>query len=223
MTGTCAITYLFDPLCGWCYGAGPALGRLAEAGPDAGFEVEIVPTGLFAGAGGRPMDDGFAAYAWANDQRIAALTGQPFSAAYRDTVLADRTRRFDSGPATLALTAVHLSAPDKERAALAAIQHARYAAGRDITDTRVLATILDAAGLPDAAARLRAGDAELPATAARRVEAGRALMRALGAQGVPSLVMTMDGTPRLLPGGMLFGRIEELIDTLTAAKAARAG
>jgi len=50
------LTYLFDPLRGWCYGA-------------------------------RPMDANFAAYAWANDQRIAQMTGLPFSPAYRDGVL----------------------------------------------------------------------------------------------------------------------------------------
>jgi protein-disulfide isomerase-like protein with CxxC motif len=24
------ITYLFDPLCGWCYGAAPMIGKLSE-------------------------------------------------------------------------------------------------------------------------------------------------------------------------------------------------
>ena len=50
------------------------------------------------------------------------LTGQPFSEAYRRDVLGDRTRLFDSGPATLALTAVALTAPDREFEALKAIQ-----------------------------------------------------------------------------------------------------
>jgi putative protein-disulfide isomerase len=103
MSATTHITDLFDPLCGWCYGASAALENLA-ARPD--FTIALAPTGLFSGAGGRPMDDGFAAYAWANDQRISRLTGQPFGEDYRRNVLGDRTRLFDSGPATLALTAV---------------------------------------------------------------------------------------------------------------------
>src|SRR5690242_9054966 len=44
------ITYLFDPLCGWCYGACPVLDRLALLG-DA--TLELMPTGLFAGEGAR--------------------------------------------------------------------------------------------------------------------------------------------------------------------------
>lgn len=96
------VIYLFDPLCGWCYAAAPALKYLQGV---EGIHVALAPTGLFAGAGARPMDAQFAAYAWANDQRIQQLTGQLFTQAYRDHILGAANRRFDSGPATLALTA----------------------------------------------------------------------------------------------------------------------
>lgn len=68
------VTYLFDPLCGWCYAAASAL-KFLQA--QEGVEVVLAPSGLFAGAGARPMDAQFAAYAWSNDQRIQQLTGQP--------------------------------------------------------------------------------------------------------------------------------------------------
>ncbi|TGU69964.1 DsbA family protein, partial [Mesorhizobium sp. M1C.F.Ca.ET.144.01.1.1] len=55
------VTYLFDPLCGWCYGATPMLDRLAASG----VALELLPTGLFSASGARPMDAGFAAQAWA--------------------------------------------------------------------------------------------------------------------------------------------------------------
>ena len=89
MTAAIQIAYLFDPLCGWGYAAFPMLAELVARSE---FDVALVPTGLFVGAGGRPMDDGFAAYAWSNDQRISRLTGQVFSEAYRHNVLANRTR-----------------------------------------------------------------------------------------------------------------------------------
>ena len=75
MSSPIHVSYLFDPLCGWCYGASPMVEKLA-AEPD--FTVTLVPTGLFSGAGARPMDAAFAAYAWENDQRIERLTGQPW-------------------------------------------------------------------------------------------------------------------------------------------------
>src|SRR5262245_61600521 len=117
------LTYLFDPLCGWCYGASPALRQLA-AREDC--VVELAPSGLFCGENARPMNEEFADYAWANDQRIARLTGQQFTPDYRRKVLGDHTSFLDSGPATLALTAVAQIAPPRELDVLRAIQEARY-------------------------------------------------------------------------------------------------
>lgn len=106
------VTYLFDPLCGWCYGASLALEKLA--GLDD-LTIELAPTGLFAGEGARPMDERFAAYAWQNDQRIGRLTGQVFSQLYRDRVLGNIGSMFDSAPTTLGIVAVGLSKPRRSR------------------------------------------------------------------------------------------------------------
>ncbi len=173
--------YLFDPLCGWCYGATPAIS-------EPGVTVELRPTGLFSGAGARAMDDGFAAFAWTNDQRIEQLTGQRFTERYRQQVLGDRQRPFDSGPAMLALTAVSLTDPARELETLKAIQHARYVDGKDVTSLTTLAGLLDGLGLSQAAVRLAQPDIHLLATDQARVDRGRALMREFGARGVPTLI-----------------------------------
>lgn len=211
MTAATHITYLFDPLCGWCYGASAALEKLV-ARPD--FVIELAPTGLFAGAGARPMDDGFATYAWTNDQRISRLSGQPFSEAYRHDVLGDRTRLFDSGPATLALTAVAGTAPGREFEALKVIQRARYVDGRDITDISVLSDILRALGLPKAAERLTMSDDDLIAAYRQRIEAARAEMRHFGADGVPALIEGAGASRRLVPGNALYGSHDALVGRL---------
>jgi putative protein-disulfide isomerase len=198
-----ALTYVFDPLCGWCYGAGPALQALI----DAGHAVTLMPSGLFV-APGRTMDPGFAAYAWTADQRIAALTGQQFSEAYRADVLGRADVPFNSGPATLALTAVWLEDSTREAEALAAIQRARYVDGLDICDPAVLGAILDRLGLRVAAARARAPDSALAAATGRRIASAQALMALHGLNGVPALLA---GTERALPNGVLFGPREPLL------------
>jgi putative protein-disulfide isomerase len=188
------LTYLFDPLCGWCYGAAPALRDLIASGE----AVTLAPTGLFI-APGRTMEPGFAAYAWTADQRVAKLTGQPYSETYRTNVLGRANAPFDSGPATLALTAVWRTDPAREAAALAAIQHARWVEGRDICDPATIAAIL---GLPAAAP-----DDALIAATDRRVAAAQALMARHGLNGVPALLV---GVERALPNGLLFGPREAL-------------
>lgn len=208
------ITYLFDPLCGWCYGASAKLEQLA-ARPD--MKLQLFPTGLFSEAGGRPMDAGFAAFAWANDQRIGKLSGEPFSEAYHSKVLGDRNGSINSGPATLALTAVSLTAPDREFEALKAIQKARYVEGRDITDIAVLGDILRGLGLAAAAESLAASDAELLSANQKRIAGANADMRKFAANGVPNLIVGVGEKRRLVAGGALFESLETLVKELKAA------
>lgn len=182
---TTTLHYIHDPLCGWCYGAIPALSALSDV---PAVHIELLPTGLFAGEGARPMNSEFAAYAWSNDQRIARLTGQRFTELYREQVLGDRQRPFDSGPATLALTAVSLTAPGRELEALKAIQSARYVDGKDTTSLKTLAGILRELGLGQAAAMVAQPDEDLLAANQARINRAQALMREFGARGVPTLV-----------------------------------
>lgn len=189
---TKTLYYLFDPLCGWCYGAMPALSALSEV---PAVNIELLPTGLFSGEGARPMSTDFAAYAWSNDQRIERLTGQRFTEQYRERVLGDRQRLFDSGPATVALTAVFLTAPARVLEALKAIQAARYVDGQDTTSLETLAGVLRGLGLAQAAALVAQPDEDLLSANQGRMDRGQALMREFGARGVPTLVAE-SGTKR---------------------------
>jgi putative protein-disulfide isomerase len=208
------ITYLFDPLCGWCYGASGAIEQLSRVD---GATVHLSPTGLFAGEGARSMDQSFAAYAWQNDQRIARLTGQVFSETYSQQVLGATGATVDSAPATLPIVAVGLQAPAQEMAALKALQHARYVDGRNNGDMGVVIGILADARFTDAADRLRAPDPELMAGYRARIDSSRADMALFGANGVPALVVGEGDSRRLLPTGALFGGPEMLIAQLKAA------
>jgi putative protein-disulfide isomerase len=206
--------YLYDPLCGWCYGAMPAMNTLLGV---PGLRIELLPTGLFSGAGARPMDDEFAAFAWANDQTIEHSTGQPFSAAYRQCVLADRQTRFDSGPATLTLTAVASTAPTREYEVLKAIQHARYIDGRDITSPTVLAELLQALNLDEAAGLIKRPSADLLDINHARIIHARAWMNEFGARGVPTLIIQAGSKRSMLRSNTLFSDPSALLRQIEAA------
>jgi putative protein-disulfide isomerase len=204
------VTYLFDPLCGWCYGASPAIQQL---GQQANIQLELAPSGLFAG-GGRTLDAAFADFAWSNDQRIAKLTGQRFTEDYRQKVLGRLGSRFDSAATTLALTAVSLSEPQRELEALKALQEARYVLGLDTCDVSVVEKLLRDLDLAVAADCLVAGDAELLAANAARIQKARGLMQTFGAQGVPALVVTDGRGSRMLSGNALYGNFEHLLSQM---------
>lgn len=212
------ITYLFDPLCGWCYGAFPKLAVLART---PNVDLKLAPTGLFSGPGARPMDADFAAYAWANDQRISALTGQKFSQTYREKVLGAHGSLFDSGPATLALTAVAIVAPERELQSLQAIQVSRYVDGWDVTSLAVLAGIVAGLGLRDVSARIASPDTELREMTNARVAVAHRDMRTFGARGVPAL-LTGSGPGsgpgrRRLDSASLFDRTADVVAQIATA------
>lgn len=206
------LVYLYDPLCGWCYGAGGPLPQVLES---TGIALRLIPTGLFSGSGARAMDDDFAAYAWSNDQRIERLTGQVFSERYRDQILADRLQGFDSAPSTLALSAVSLTSPEHEFEALKAIQAARYVDGLDVTRLETLTAVLEDLGLDAAAQRLTCPDSGLLQANDDRVGQGRALLRRVGGRGVPTFVLQQaDSVMQLLPASAIFSDPQAFIREL---------
>ncbi len=206
------VTYLFDPFCGWCYGASPAIQKL---GQQPGIQLALAPTGLFAGRGGRTMDAAFADFAWSNDLRIQKLTGQRFTDLYRTQVLGKTGSRFDSATATAALTAVALTSPLHELETLKVLQEARYVHGLDTTALPVVEKLLRDMALGSAADRLLSTDTELLAASAERVRKAQGLMQTLAVPGVPALVVNNEKGSRLLGGEVVYGGFESLLNAIS--------
>ncbi len=199
------LTYIHDPLCGWCYAAAPLVAAIADD-PIAGLDLVLVHRALFTGAHAMPHTPEFARYAWSNDQRIAHLTGQPFSDAYRDGVLGNRHQSIDSWNTALAKQAVDAMAPGRAPAYLKLMQHARFVDGADLTDRAVLAGLGAALDLDVATL---AGTIAAPATAesaaAERDQATEILAR-MGHNGVPLLVLDAGNGPRAVDHGRFLGQ-----------------
>lgn len=204
---TTTFTYLYDPLCGWCYGAAPVVQQL---GQHPGVQLSLLPTGLFAGSG-RNMDAAFAAYAWSNDQRIQTLTGQRFTDAYRQQVLGRMGSAFDSTAVGMALTAVALTHAPAQLEALKCLQEARYVHGQDTCAPAVVADVLRGMGQGAAADLLLANDATLRQAYDGHVQEARQWMHSLGVQGVPAMVVSDAHGARLLPSQLLYGKLEPLL------------
>lgn len=213
------IRYVFDPLCGWCYAASAAIAGLAEQHGDA---FEMLPWGLFADDEPTRLSPTLAHHFWSNDERIARLTGLPFSQAYRDDVLGAHGSAVDSLPATRALTLVRETAPARELAYLQQLQRARYVDGRDVTDTGVLADLADSLDIdaPEFATRV-AHDRTLDDTTWARIGEARSLMTRLAGNGVPALVISISGDEHVVHGASLYRGAEILlsaVDSLVSNK-----
>lgn len=203
----------FDPLCGWCYGALSALTGLGAAD----IKVRLPPYGIFSGPGARVMDDDFANLAWNNDQRICRLSGQRFTEAYRQSVLADCQHRFNSEPASLALTAAAMTSPAHEMAMLKAIQHARFVDGRNVTDWPTLLAIAMETGLQEAADSLAQPSQALLDAHRLRVDEARAMMSEFHAQGVPTSIGVSPTRRWQLHGNSIYAEPNALLRQLQEA------
>lgn len=201
------LRYIFDPLCGWCYASAPALAYLAQTYPQ---QLELLPSGLFAGEGARPMSAQFAAYAWSNDQRIASLTGQCFSDEYHQLLNAGGT--FDSHAMNCALTAYQSIAPLAEAGLLHELQTARYVRGLDTSRSDVVAEISNQYAnekkleihFPTHGDPFAAGS-ELSNITEERTDRVKQLMHSIGVSGVPLLLVTVAGKTSAISGADLYG------------------
>jgi putative protein-disulfide isomerase len=191
-------TFIFDPLCGWCYGASPVLDRMGER-----LGIELLPVGLPEEA--RPIEPEFAELIWGTDQLVAKHTGQPFTRAYQ-ALLNGGTAQLDAWPGTLAVIAVARTRPDMQVAALNALQIARFVNGRDTGNMAVVETILREIGLCNAAGLLATANPVLVAAAEAAVLRGRGLLAEYGADGGPAVLFTGPEGTRLLDAKVLIAR-----------------
>ena len=76
--------YVYDPLCGWCYGAAPLL-EAAAGIPD--LQIALHAGGLWLGSRRQQMGQALRDHVRPHDERIQALTGQPFGERYFNELL----------------------------------------------------------------------------------------------------------------------------------------
>ncbi|MYN45313.1 DsbA family protein [Pseudoduganella sp. FT93W] len=216
---TSKLHYIYDPLCGWCYGAA----ELVKAARDV-LPVQAHGGGMMTGARRQPVSAQLRDYVMPHDHRIAQLTGQPFGTAYFEGLLRDNTAVFDSAPPTAAILATETLA-QRGLDMLALLQTAHYVEGQRIADHAVLLKLAGTLGLDTAAFAQALEQAEGAALDAHIADTRR-LMASLGAQGFPSFALEHKGQFTVLDVSRFLGEPQKLrswlISQLPAPEAASA-
>ncbi|MFF7057648.1 DsbA family protein [Achromobacter spanius] len=203
-TPTPTLHYIFDPLCGWCYGAAPLVDAARGV---AGLRVTPHGGGMMTGSNRQPVTDALRRYVMAHDERIASMTGQVFGKGYFDGLLRDTGAVFDSEPPTTAILAAEQVA-GRGLDLLKRLQRAHYEEGRRIADPAVLKELAREIGL-EGAAFDAAYDAAQGADTAAHIAASRRLLAQVGGSGFPTLVLEQHGAYTLLEPGRYLGRPEQ--------------
>lgn len=177
---TATLHYLYDPLCGWCYGAEPLVhaARSVEG-------LEIAPHGGGLWPQPTQLPEETRRYIRQADARIASMSGQPFGAAYLEGSLLDPKLTLDSRPTTAAVLAAESLDPAEALDMLKGIQHAHYEHGRRVVERDVLCDIAVEIGLERGAFEraLAAVDADA------HIATTRQLMARIGAGGFPTFAL----------------------------------
>ena len=198
---TATLHYIYDPLCGWCYGAKP----LVQAA-QAVLPVIAHGGGMMTGANRQTVSPQLRDYVMPHDRRIAEYTGQPFGEAYFEGLLRDHSAVFDSAPPIAAvLAAEHLAGRGLEL--LGRLQCAHYVEGRRIADEAVLLELAVSIGLEAESFKREFKDA-LANETQDHIKKSRALLAQVGGQGFPTLALEQDGQYTLVDIGPWLGKPE---------------
>lgn len=193
--------YIYDPLCGWCYGAAPLV---QAARGISGLTIEAHGGGMMTGGNRQPVTEALRRYVMPHDERIASLTGQVFGPDYFDGLLRDSGAVFDSAPPTTAILAAQALA-GRGLDLLHRLQQAHYIEGRRIADPAELRRLAVEIGLDEAAFQAAYAATEGAATE-RHIAQSREWLARVRGSGFPTLALERGGVFELLEPARFLGR-----------------
>ncbi|MFQ1965687.1 DsbA family protein [Aeromonas veronii] len=201
--------YVYDPLCGWCYGAAPLLQAAATI---TGLKIELHAGGLWMGSRRQPMGEALRDYVRPHDQRIEALTGQHFGERYFNELLLREGCLLDSELPIRAVLAVTTLGGDG-LTMLHRIQQSHYRDGIWIGEPAFLATLAAEQGIAAEAFQ----QAYLQAPLLQHLADSQGWMKRLGGQGYPTLGIERGGKLERIEVNQYLGEPELLIPRLLRA------
>lgn len=180
--------YIYDPLCGWCYGFSPLV-QAARSVP--GLTIRMHGGGMLAGHARQLVTPGLREFIMTHVPRVVAITKARFGEPYTDGLLRDPTAMLDSEPATAAVLAAEGIA-GRGLDMLKRIQSAHYLDGARVVERKELIGLgvdigLDAAAFEAEFARM------LGAIVQAHIDESRRLLGRVGGQGFPTFAFEKNG------------------------------
>jgi putative protein-disulfide isomerase len=139
------IIYVYDPLCGWCYGFTPVMLKLKEKYGDS-IKFSVVSGGMMIGERQGPVGE-IAPFIKSAHKQIEETTNVKFGDRFINVVLEDGKMFFSSKPPSLALTVFKSLNKDQSLEYAHAIQKMIYYDGKDLNQISSYTGLLDPFGI----------------------------------------------------------------------------
>jgi putative protein-disulfide isomerase len=204
--------YIYDPLCGWCYGAEPLVSAASKVD---GLALRLHAGGLWPQPTRLP--EHMRRYIREADARVGQMSGQPYGEPYLNGLLFDAELVLDSRPVISAVLAAQALDPDKALPMLRGIQHAHYERGQHVVREETLVAVAAEIGL-DAAA-FASARSSVPVD--EHIAQSQELMNNVGAQGFPTFVLEIGNDWFAVPHGRFAsapGKFAEWLDAQLRAQ-----
>ncbi|MFD2570397.1 DsbA family protein [Spirosoma soli] len=124
------IIYIYDALCGWCYGFSPVIRRLYTTYSGA-FDFDVLSGGMMTGSRVRPIAE-MRAYIEQASKVVEEHTGVSFGEAYHTQILEPGHYTSDSEKPGMAMTLFKAVLPERALEFATTIQNALYRDGVDL-------------------------------------------------------------------------------------------
>ena len=184
--------YIYDPLCGWCYGAEPLVWAASKVD---GLALRMHAGGLWPQPTRLPAH--MRQYIKQADARVGQMSGQPYGTPYLNGLLLDPELVLESRPVIAAVLAAQALDPNKALPMLRGIQHAHYERGQHVVREATLEAVageigLDVAAFTDTLKTVRVDE---------HIASSQELMNDVGAQGFPTFVLQLGDDWQAVPHG----------------------
>jgi putative protein-disulfide isomerase len=193
--------YLYDPFCGWCYGASPMI-TAAMSIPN----LHVLPhgVGMLSGEKRQQMNAGWRDFVRPHEERITFYSKQVFAEPYVKGVLENTDILLDSSPPIAAMmVAERLDARGAQM--LKCLQMAYYQHGRPIADIDTIADIAMSLGYEKQRFIDHLQDS-LIADVDDHIRQSTLLLERLTAKGFPAFALEVEGQLQPLPLGHYLSR-----------------
>lgn len=210
------IIYIFDPLCGWCYGFSGTIVDLFNKRKDE-FNFEVLAGGMVTGSRVAPFHTlhGYVSGAY---KRVEEMTGAKFGAPYLNELLPSDTL-MNSEPPSRALVTFRTFKPDEVVPFAHALQKKQYLEGRDFNDDAVYRELAADFGIDADAFMARFHSDEMKHQTAQDFQ----WSQNAGVKGFPTVVLKNEqGYYMVAHGFRPLEELEKVIATIQGAEISKA-
>lgn len=191
------VIYVYDALCGWCYGFSDAIQSFQKAHPDV--NVTVIAGGMITGERVGPLIE-VAPYIRSAYKDVENATGVKFGQPFLNELFGDADMIMTSNPSARALETMKVLAPNVPQVQFAAaLQKMVYHDGKQPGDESALADVAASFDIDrDAFLEYYASD-----RAAKAADANMALSNQLGVTGFPTVFVKTGEELRVISRGYM--------------------